>query len=186
MEGQLNIDRRGTLSTYKPRKSSLAFIVEILVLLLFLIGSLAVIIQLLTLSASRASESKHLEQAVVVAANTAERFSADPTSVAENTTVGELSVNCKVEETKFTYGTQYDAIITVYDNDGEVYRLKTSRYAPTTFEMVTQRLSENTVPSTTEPGRSTSTPGTSNSRSTSTSSSASSSSATGAVTGVIK
>lgn len=147
MEGELNIDRRGGVAAPKPRRSSLAFIVEALILLLFLIGSLAVVVQLFSLSANKATQGKHLEQAVVAAANVAERFSANPKSVEENSTVGSLAVKCQVEETKLAHGVKYDATIIVFDENGEVYRLNTSRYAPTAYAMVTQSLNESTLSS---------------------------------------
>ena len=120
------------------RTTSMAFIVETLVLLVFLVGSLAVITQLFASSASKAVESQDLERAVILAANTAERFSADPEGVEETTTAGDLAVNCAINTETLSYGTQYDATIIVYSSEGEVYRLQTSRYKPKSYRAVTQ------------------------------------------------
>lgn len=140
MEGEFRLEERRP--AYAPRRSSMAFIIEALVLLLFLIASLAIITQLLTLSANKANESKRLEQAVIIAANAAERFSADPTSVEETSMENGLAVTCSVNETALAYGTQYDALIAVYDENGELYHLQTTRYVPTQYEKQTTRITE--------------------------------------------
>ena len=134
---QQELERPGYLALYKPRRSSLAFIVESLVLLVFLIASLAVIMQVLAASANKATESRQLEQAVILASNAAERFSADPTGIEETTMVDGLALTCKVSETALAQGTRYEASITVFSENGEIYRLNTARYVPRAFTGVT-------------------------------------------------
>ena len=140
MEASNKLDEYGLTAVYEPRKSNLAFIVEALVLLLFLVGSLAVITQLFALSANKANSSKHLEQAVIAAANAAERFSADPSNVEQTKMENGLAVTCSVNETALGYGTRYDVIITVFDESGEVYSLQTARYMPAKATKQTERL----------------------------------------------
>ena len=103
-------------ATRKARTSwsSIAFIVESILLLVFLMASLAVLTQVFTTSA-------------------AERFAADPTAVEESTTVGDLQVTCQVTEQKRAQGTLFEAQIDVRDNSMEgagaiVYSITTSRY----------------------------------------------------------
>ena len=134
---QQELERPGYLTLYNPRRSSLAFIVEALVLLVFLIASLAVIMQVFAASANKATESRQLEQAVILASNAAERFSADPTGIEETTMVDGLALTCKVSETALAQGTRYEASITVFSENGEIYRLNTARYVPRTFTGVT-------------------------------------------------
>lgn len=134
---QQELDRPGYLALYKPRRSSLAFIVESLVLLVFLIASLAVIMQVLAASANKATESRQLEQAVILASNAAEKFSADPTGIEETTMAGELALTCTVDETSLAQGTRYTASIVVFNKSGEIYRLSTARYVPREYTGVT-------------------------------------------------
>ena len=134
---QHELERPGYLALYKPRRSSLAFIVEALVLLVFLIGSLAVITQVLALSANKATESRHLERAAILASNAAEQFSADPKSVEETVVVDGLALTCTVNETALAQGTRYEASIIVFSESGEVYRLNTTRYVPRAYTGVT-------------------------------------------------
>ncbi len=134
---QQELERPGYLALYKPRRSSLAFIVEALVLLVFLIGSLAIIAQLFAASANKATQSSQLEQAVILASNTAEQFSADPKNVKETAMSNGLAVTCTVNETSLSHGTRYDALIVVFNESGEVYRLNTVRYVPHEYTGVT-------------------------------------------------
>ena len=57
-----------------------AFIVEALVLLVFLIASLAVIMQVIAGAHERSIEADRLSNAIILASNDAEAFAADPTS----------------------------------------------------------------------------------------------------------
>jgi Tfp pilus assembly protein PilV len=114
--------------TRSIKQSSVAFFVESLLMLVFLVASLAIVTQIFAASANRASQSQHLERAVIVAANTAEQFSANPTGVAKQSTSGELATTCAVTSTHSSAGTIYNATITVSDETGEIYTVKTSRY----------------------------------------------------------
>lgn len=113
--------------------SSVAFIVESILLLVFLVASLAVLTQVFAASLTRSIESRALDASTIAAASVAERFAADPTSVQERTQMGDLVVVCDVTEERRSAGTMYDATITVYDvgasSTGDaVYTLSTSRY----------------------------------------------------------
>jgi len=105
-----------------------AFIIEALILLIFLVLSIAVFTQLFAWSASQSTKSYDLQQAVLAATNTAEEFANDPTGVDELTTEGDLDVVCDVTPSDMPNGTLYSAHITV-DKDGEeLYSLDTKRY----------------------------------------------------------
>lgn len=62
----------------RSRRGNRAFIIETLVLFVFLIVSFAVIVRLYVGSAIVAQNGLDLERAVACAGNVAERFSADP------------------------------------------------------------------------------------------------------------
>ncbi|WP_080799635.1 hypothetical protein [Arabiibacter massiliensis] len=127
----------------KPRESLLAarrradtawhgtaFVVEALVLLLFLAFALAMFMQLFGAAHARGVEERALTQAVLLATNSAEEFAAAPAEGAQ-TAEGEdgLVVEREVTGEKMAGGTLYEAIITVRRDGDEVYRLETSRYA---------------------------------------------------------
>ena len=118
-------------------RSTTAFVVETLVLLGVLIASIGVFTQLLARSTSTADQSERLCQAVGVAEDAAEEFTAAPAAVEAGETVGKgvaakgrdgFSVRCKVSETERGAGTFYSAHIVVSDSEGTVYKLDTSRY----------------------------------------------------------
>ena len=124
---------RTTTRKARTSWSSVAFIVESILLLVFLMGSLAVLTQVFTASLTRSIESRTLDAATIAATSTAERFAADPTEVEESTQVGDLQVTCTVTEHPRVQGVLYEAHIDVYDNSPEgsgnvVYSITTSRY----------------------------------------------------------
>ena len=71
--------RRGNDHDRRPWHGA-AFIVEALVLLVFLIASLAVIMQVIAGAHERSIEADRLSNAIILASNDAEAFAADPTS----------------------------------------------------------------------------------------------------------
>ena len=114
----------------RPAWSGMAIVVEGMFLLLFLIGSLAIIMQVFAAATTRAQYGRHLAEAVAYATSTAERFAADPTSAEGTTNEGDLEVVCDVTSEQTAAGTLYHATITVFEDSEEypVYVLKTARY----------------------------------------------------------
>lgn len=115
--------------------TSVAFIVESVLLLLFLVASLAVLTQVFSSSLSRSVESRTLDAATIAASSIAEHFAADPASVEEETQLGDLKVTCEVTDEPREDGTMHYAHISVYDMsesgaDSKVYELDTSCYRP--------------------------------------------------------
>lgn len=113
--------------------SSVAFIVESILLLVFLVASLAVLTRVFTASLNRSIESRTLDAATIAATSIAEHFTADPTGVSESTTLGDLVIKCEVTEDPRENGTMYHAHIDVYDTAGKtggtpVYSIETARY----------------------------------------------------------
>ena len=98
----------------RPRWSGAAFLVEAMLLLVFIMASLAVFTQLFAASAERANQSRDLTDAVAIASTTAERFAADPQGVAREFTQGRLRVVCDVRPEARQGGTMYYATISVY------------------------------------------------------------------------
>lgn len=125
-----------------------AFIVEALVLLAFLMASLAVLVGLMGSAHERGSAADELSCATILAANDAEKFAADPAAphdaerfasvdgslvklgdgnAEDGTPVYELVriVTPRTQEA----GTLYEARILVSCDGKPVYELSTSRYA---------------------------------------------------------
>lgn len=113
----------------RTRQGSRAFIVEALVLFVFLVIALAVVSQLFFASANQAQKSLELERAITVAANAAERFSANPAST-EISEAGQdgLSVRCAITPQFTAAGTLYKATIIVSNEYEDIYTLTTARY----------------------------------------------------------
>ena len=120
--------RTTTRSSRNTTRRGMAFLIEALVTLAFLMGCLAVFIQLFSSAQLEGIAANKLSRAVVAATNRAEEFSARPWDVSGTTTEGGLSVECSVVDDVREAGTLYNATITVYDNGNEIYRLNTSRY----------------------------------------------------------
>lgn len=119
-------------------KSTTAFVVETLILLVALVSSMGVLTQLFSRSIAASQQSERLCQAVDVAENAAEEFAADPAGVAAGKKVGRgvalkgrdgYKVSCETAQAKRNAGTLWRAHITVSDSQGKVYSLDTSRYA---------------------------------------------------------
>lgn len=114
----------------RPSWSGAAFIIEAMLLLVFLIGSLAVFTQLFATAAERGSQSGVLTAAVMAAENTAERFAVDPSGIDRQMQVDDLQVICDVTDKEFAGGTLYHADIAVFTEGSTdpVYVLSTSSY----------------------------------------------------------
>ena len=111
--------------------ASVAFLIEAMLLLVFLTASLALFTQVFGASVQQAKESATLTDAIAIAQNSAERFAADPTSISGETQEGDLRVMCDVTSDPRTSGTLYHATISVYDDTAgteAVYVIHTARY----------------------------------------------------------
>ena len=121
----------GTRATHtRPAWSGMAMLVEAMLLLVFLMASLAIAMQLFAASSARAQQGRDLARAVAEATNVAERFAADPATAGGVTQADNLTVDCQVTDEQTARGTLYHATITVYGDDAQdpVYVLTTARY----------------------------------------------------------
>lgn len=118
-------------------RSTTAFVVETLVLLVVLAASIGIFTQLFSRATAAADQSTRLCQAVNVAEDAAEEVAADPARVAAGEKVGDgvaikgrhgYKVSCKISQDKRSAGTLWRAHITVSDSQGKLYSLDTSRY----------------------------------------------------------
>lgn len=98
--------------------ASAAFIVESVVLLLFLAASLAVLTSVFAQSLKGSVESARLDAAVIEATNAAERFAADPAHAEPVVQSGGFVVTCDVTGEKRAGGTLYRAEVKVFAADG--------------------------------------------------------------------
>lgn len=105
-----------------------AFLVEALILLAFLIASMAIFFQLFSAASMQGKESVRLTEAVTLASSAAEEFAADPTSVPAGQTVNGYQVEWNVTPHATSAGVLYDAHIVVSQDGQELYALDTSRY----------------------------------------------------------
>ncbi len=121
----------------RPR-SNTAFLVESLVLLLFLAATLAVLTNVFASSMATSQEAARLSAATETAQNAAEEFSANPEAVAKGQAIGagiakngtdRFDVACNVNVEKTQAGTLYMADIVVSDDEGVAYTLSASSYA---------------------------------------------------------
>lgn len=116
-----------------------AFLVEALVLLVFLVASLSILVALFVQARTEADEGERLSQAVQLAQNAAEEFAADPAG-SQGLTIedGGLMATVQVGEEAHESGSLLNATVTVVDEEGggsiaageEIYRLDTARYVP--------------------------------------------------------
>lgn len=120
-----------------------AFLVESLVLLAFLVASLAVLMGLFTHARIESAEGERLASAVQLAQNAAEEFAADPLAAPGQTFEHDgLEAEVSVEPEPSSAGTLFHATVVVCDADGsgafaageEVYRLNTACYVPEASE----------------------------------------------------
>lgn len=117
-------DRHGVTATWHGA----AFIVEALLLLVFLAFALAVFMQLFGAAHSRGTEERQLTQAVLLAANDAEAFAAAPQAGTVTTTFDAYLVEREVSTERSQSGTLYRASITVTCEGQPVYELESARY----------------------------------------------------------
>ena len=109
-------------------RSGTSLLIEAMVLLAFLTASLAVCAGLFASALAGSRQADRLDRAVTVATDTAERFSADPTGIAESSQRNGFDVSCAVTPDQEGSGTLYSATITVSEGGDQVYQLVTARY----------------------------------------------------------
>lgn len=117
-------------------RSNIAFIIEMLVLLVFVAGCLAVLIQMFSFAHHQGQENAKTVKAIHLASNAAECFSADPTAAPEREVFDDMVVFTTVKSESRSAGTLYIATIEVYsadDRDAQAgsrpfYGLETARY----------------------------------------------------------
>lgn len=125
--------------TRKANWHGKAFLVEALVLLVFLVASLSILVSLFVQARTKADEGERLSQAVQLAQNAAEEFAADPAG-AQGLALQDdgLVATVQVGEDLHESGLLLNATVTVVDEEGggsiaageEIYRLDTARYVP--------------------------------------------------------
>lgn len=117
-------------------RSGIAFIVEMLVLLVFISACLAVLVEAFAISHQAGIENSNTVRSVHLASDVAEDFAADPLAVPEVQMNDDLIVVTEVSQQDEPAGTLYHANIQVFVADGEssidqtepIYELETARY----------------------------------------------------------
>lgn len=105
-----------------------AFVVEALLLLVFLAFALAVFMQLFGAAHSRGIEERQLTQAVLLASNDAEVFASNPQAGSSATRFDAYAVDREVTTERSQSGTLYRATIVVTYDGQDVYELESARY----------------------------------------------------------
>lgn len=138
--------RRDNAHERRPWHGS-AFIVEALVLLVFLVASLAVLMQIIGGAHERGEAADRLSSAIVLASNDAEAFAADPASgnleaayvlvdgeltkadgLSDDPDASAFGLTRTVEAQQQPGGTLYTARIVVSSGGEVAYELETARY----------------------------------------------------------
>ncbi|WP_251159051.1 hypothetical protein [Caniella muris] len=116
------------------RRTGRALVVEALVLMAVLSWCLALLVQALSVAASVSLEADARTRAATAAAAAAERFCADPSSVAPRTVEGDLAVTVERAQERVGEGTLWRATIEVGPVDGPegvpLVSLETARFEP--------------------------------------------------------
>ena len=99
-----------------------AFLIEALLLLVFVMASLAVLTQMFATASDHANRSRDLTDAVAATSTVAECFAAEPTSVPEKQSIGNMHVTCLVTIEHRAGGTLYSAHICAYSNEDDADR----------------------------------------------------------------
>lgn len=127
-----NVQTRNVSRSLRDQnRRGFAFLIEALIVLAFLMACLAVFVRLFSAAQLEGLAATRLSEAVVVATNRAEEFSANPTNTSGTKTENDLRVDCKVKKEPSDAGTLFKATITVHDErngDVELFSLETSRY----------------------------------------------------------
>jgi hypothetical protein len=110
------------------RRRGMAFLIEALFVLGFLMFALAIFVQLFSRAQIEGLKANQLSEAVLVATNCAEEFSANPQGAEGTKTQGDFEVVCTVTPTKRANGVLYEATIQVMSKSAQVYELHTARY----------------------------------------------------------
>lgn len=104
------------------------FVIEALLLMLCLMMIIAVSTMVIVHSVKMTQYYSHKTEAITLAANTAERFAADPETVAREYKVDDLVATCDTHSFSNATGTVYDATISVEWNGDKLYILNTTKY----------------------------------------------------------
>lgn len=120
----------------------LAFIMEALILLIFLVISIAVLMQVFGAAHTHGQNADSLSRSVTLASNEAELFNANPSEETESfyiiqgdsltetdgMTEGAFRVSRTVVEESTDGGTLYHATIVVERNNSDIYEITSTRY----------------------------------------------------------
>jgi len=128
MQGIASQIRRHSHAESRAFWPGTAFLVEALVLLVFLVWGLAVFTNLFSASRQMGAKEEVLQQSVTLASNAAEQFSTDPTGTPDTRIEGDYTVSCNVTPQTTSSGTLYKATISVFNAGEEIYSIKTARY----------------------------------------------------------
>ena len=127
---------RATTQRQTHSQSGIAFIIEMLILLVLVCGCFAVLVQLFSYSEQQGKNNFNRVEAVHLAADVAEAFGADPQAVPEVEVVGNLVAYTTIVDEPQATGTLYTATISVYSAEDSVVdegpvlycELETARY----------------------------------------------------------
>lgn len=127
-----HFDRSQRLIRYRRSDRStwpgMAFILESLLLLLFVSASLAVLMSLFVQANLLGEENAQRSEAIIVATNVAEAFAQDPVSVESAFEQDGYQVTCQMEPRTSDAGTLTLAHIAVAFEDNVLYELTTAAY----------------------------------------------------------
>lgn len=106
--------RLGPDASRQTRWPGVAFLVEAMVITLFITFAIAVFTQVFMASVERAQQAEQLSSAVALASGAAERFVADPHAVPDSLTADGLHAVCKVTSAPRDGGVMHYLTVQVY------------------------------------------------------------------------
>lgn len=128
---------RSTVQKQTHSRSGIAFIIEMLVLLVLVCGCFSVLVEMFAYAQQQGQNNFDKAEAIHLASDVAEAFSADPSAIPAEQIIGDYSIRTSVVDEPQVNGVLYTATIDVFHvrsdsvSDEEpplYYELKTARY----------------------------------------------------------
>ena len=112
------------------RWAGTAFLVEAMLLLAFIVISIAITTQMFAASLDQSKQSLYISEGVSLSSSLAERFAASPGDVQSTLEGDHVYAVCEVTSESRASGTVHHALITAYDRESGavVYTIETERY----------------------------------------------------------
>ncbi len=126
----LRSTQKMSYSSISSKQKRSTYMIEALLLFICIMMVVAVVMSVFAFAANMAKGASEKEEAIVFATNIAERFSADPMSLEDTYTQGDLTARCSMTLSIDNAGSFCKAQIIVLKDDEQIYSLDTAKYMP--------------------------------------------------------